>query len=377
MTPLSEQYDTLVVGGGWFGLNIAEYFASKGEKVLVCERGDACMTRASYANQARIHNGYHYPRSILTAMRSRVSFPRFVKEFPECVVSDFVKYYAIGKLLGKVNARQFAEFCRRIGAECEEAEHSFSSLFDSNYIEKVFHVREYAFDSRILCRIILKRLADVGVEIVFRTSVKKVSSVKGGDGVLADIEVEDGKYALHVRRVFNCTYSNLNFINFNSGFPLIPLKYEMTEMALVEIPDELQGKSVTVMCGPFFSLMPFPPRGLYSLSHVRYTPHYEWYDDEKKTYISPLTVFEADPKETMFVEMASDAARYLPIIRKCKQRDSIWEVKTVLPASETDDSRPILFMPNYCIRGYHCVMGGKIDNVYDVVEALENHKDII
>ena len=26
------------------------------------------------------------------------------------------------------------------------------------------------------------------------------------------------------------------------------------------------------MCGPFFSAMPFPARGLHTLSHVRYTP---------------------------------------------------------------------------------------------------------
>ena len=26
------------------------------------------MQRASYANQARVHNGYHYPRSLLTAL---------------------------------------------------------------------------------------------------------------------------------------------------------------------------------------------------------------------------------------------------------------------------------------------------------------------
>ena len=278
MTPHSERYDTLVVGAGFFGMNIAEYFARKGERVLLCERSNACMTRASYGNQARIHNGYHYPRSILTAMRSRVSFPRFVKDFPECAVHDFAKYYAIGKLLGKVNARQFAEFCRRIGAECEEAEPAVAHMFDPHYIEKVFRVREYAFDSRILCRTMLKRLADAGVELVLETSVRKVAPAGEGAGISAEVVSDGNVLTLHAGRVFNCTYANLNFINFHSGFPLIPLKYEMTEMALVEIPEELQGKAVTVMCGPFFSLMPFPSRGLYSLSHVRYTPHYEWYD---------------------------------------------------------------------------------------------------
>ena len=43
----------------------------------------------------------------------------------------------------------------------------------------------------------------------------------------------------------------------------------------------------------------------------------------------------------------------------------------MLPRSETNDSRPILFMPNYGLKGFHNVMGGKIDNVYDVIEVIE------
>ena len=131
MLPKSDCYDILVVGGGFFGMNIAEYFASRGKSVLLCEKYNGCMKRASYVNQARIHNGYHYPRSILTAMRSRLSFPRFVKDYPECVVRDFTKYYGIGKILGKINARQFREFCNRIGAECEEASADVFRLFDA------------------------------------------------------------------------------------------------------------------------------------------------------------------------------------------------------------------------------------------------------
>ena len=119
--PRFDEYDVVIAGAGFFGMNIACRFAEKGKRVLLCEKFDRCMTRASYTNQARIHNGYHYPRSILTALRSRISFPRFVKDFSACVVNDFSKYYAIGRILGKVNATQFSEFCRRIGAECEEA----------------------------------------------------------------------------------------------------------------------------------------------------------------------------------------------------------------------------------------------------------------
>ena len=96
MLPDFECYDSIVIGGGFFGLYTGEFLALRGEKVLVCEQYPQCMTRASYNNQARVHSGYHYPRSLLTAMRSCISFPMFIKEFGDCVKSDFDKYYGIG-----------------------------------------------------------------------------------------------------------------------------------------------------------------------------------------------------------------------------------------------------------------------------------------
>ena len=50
---------------------------------------------------------------------------------------------------------------------------------------------------------------------------------------------------------------------------------------------------------------------------------------------------------------------------------SLFEVKTVLPQSEHDDSRPILFKPCAELSGLVSVMGGKIDNVYDLPRELD------
>ena len=76
-------------------------------------------------------------------------------------------------------------------------------------------------------------------------------------------------------------------------------------------------------------------------------------------------------KQSNWQSIVSDARRYIPILNDCTYRESLWEVKTVLPQSEVDDSRPILFRPNYGLTGFHCVLGGKIDNVYDVIDLIE------
>lgn len=243
------------------------------------------MSHASYNNQARVHNGYHYPRSVLTALRSRVSFPRFIQEFPDCIYSDFEKYYMIGKPLGKVTASQFFQFCKRIGADIDQAPNKITKLVNPQHVEAVFSTKEFAFDAHKLRDSILNRLSGK-VELNLEVEVIKVEQESNGQ-LLVHCEMSDGtveKYSAD--HVFNCTYSRINALTTASGLELIPLKHEMTEMCLVDVPEVLKSVGITIMCGPFFSVMPFPSvmhngQVVHSFSHVRYTPHYEWYDKEE------------------------------------------------------------------------------------------------
>lgn len=360
----------LVIGGGFFGMYLAEHFARCGHAVRLVEKEPAFMSRASYANQARVHNGYHYPRSILTALRSRISFPRFVSEFRGCVDSEFESYYLIGSPLGKVSARQFVKFCERIGAHCEPAPNRIRALTTPTLIEACFAVVEYAFDAIKLRDAMMERLAASTVCCSLNAAVETVR--QQGEGLLVDLlhTATGASEAVYADHVFNCTYSRMNYVAAHSGIDLVPLKHEMTEMCLVEVPDALKPLGISVMCGPFFSVMPFPPVGLHSFSHVRYTPHYEWRDGERAPYEDAHAKFISAQRNSAWRYMQKDAARYIPLLSECQYHESLWEVKTVLPRSESDDSRPILFMPHHGLKGFHCILGGKIDNVYDAVEAI-------
>ena len=66
--PLTTQYDYVVIGGGFYGCCLALYLRSISDKVLLVEASDALMKRASRVNQARVHTGFHYPRSAVTAV---------------------------------------------------------------------------------------------------------------------------------------------------------------------------------------------------------------------------------------------------------------------------------------------------------------------
>jgi len=351
---------------------LSEYLARNGHKVILVEKENDFMQRASYVNQARVHNGYHYPRSILTALRSRVSLPKFYAEFKECVDDTFDKYYMISSLQSRVSAKQFEKFCHRIGAPCEPAPPKITDLVDPHYVEAVFTTKEFAFDATKLKHIMLDRIQDAGVDFRLDQKVLSVAPVKDKLSVnMYSVKEEVALEPVQVNDVFNCTYSMINQVLSDSSLEMIPLKHELAELALVVVPDELKHVGITVMDGPFFSVMPFPARDLHSFTHVRYTPHYEWLDADKEHYRNGHNHINEITRETAWRYMLQDARRYIPVLSECRYEDSIWEVKTVLPRSESDDSRPILFKPDYGLKGFHSIMGGKIDNVYDVIDVIE------
>ncbi len=366
----STDWDAVVIGGGFFGCKLALYLKQHLTRVLIVERDSDLLQGASYANQARVHNGYHYPRSVLTASRSHLNFPRFIQEYRDCIDCSFAKYYAIGKVFSKVNASQFQLFCRRLDLPIKPATASVKNLFNLNSIEDVFWTEEYAFDAQKLKQRIWQELKVAKVRVKLDTTVQKVFPINRSKAIVYFTDCQQD-HQVKTRYIFNCTYANINQVLKASNLPIIPLKYERAEMALVDVPSPLKEMGITIMCGPFFSLMPFPARQLHTLSHVRYTPHYYW--QEK----SCLTVEEHDrysrsAKLSHYPFMIRDAVRYLPSLQDCEYVDSLWAVKTILPQSEIDDSRPILFQQNAQVPNFYSVLGGKIDNIYDIPDELQD-----
>lgn len=320
-------------------------------------------------NQARVHAGYHYPRSYLTALRSRINAPRFIADYRDCIFDRFSHYYAIARAYSNVTAAQFQRFCERIGAPLAPAPDAVRRLFADSLIEQVFEVPEVTFDAAKLRDRLARDLAAAGVTVRLGT---RAAGVRSAGGRL-EVAIADSGERLAADEVFNCTYSQLNRIHAASSLPLVSLKHELTEMPLVEPPAELANGGVTVMCGPFFSMIPYPARGAHTLSHVRYTPHRSWQDRAGEALVDGEAALAHHPASA-FARMVRDAARFLPAMARCRQLDSLWEVKTVLPRSEVDDSRPILVSRDHGLRGFHCVTGSKIDNVYDMVQFLDAPK---
>jgi glycine/D-amino acid oxidase-like deaminating enzyme len=298
-----------------------------------------------------------------------VNLPKFISDWPLAIKRDFTKLYAVARRNSKVTAKQFERFCREIKADIQPAPERLKALFEPRLIEQVYVVEEYAFDTSQLASWAVRELAESGVQIRYQT---RVNAIKRGDSSTLQVVTETSpgnQDLIECRYVFNCTYSGLN--QFQGDFPKVSsgLKQEITEMPLIQMPASLQGLGITVMDGPFFSTMPFPARELHTLSHVRYTPHLNWTDQPG---IDPYEKLRNYERHSRVDRMLRDVGRYIPEITRAAYVDSLFEVKTILVKNEGDDGRPILFEKHATLPGCYSVLGGKIDNIYDVLEKLDS-----
>ena len=371
--------DAIIIGGGFYGLSIAIYLSRvRGlKKIIVLEREPEILARASYNNQARVHNGYHYPRSFLTGFRSQINYPRFISDYSSAIFNDFNQIYAIARKNSKVNARQFIRFCDEIGAKTILAKSPITSLFNERLIEKVFNVEESAFNANLLKKYLIRELKKENIQILLNSNVKKIAyRNKESVSLFLNNSISKETELLNARYVFNCTYSGLNCIEgfFAENKGRLEIKHEIAEIALIKPPPVLKHLGVTVMDGPFFSTMPFPDKKLHSLTHVRYTPHHHWAD---KKEINPYKQISQYANASKANRMIRDASRFLPIISNSIYMGSLYEVKSILAMNETDDGRPILFEKHKNLPGCYSVLGGKIDNIYDIFEKLNQEIFII
>ena len=112
--------DKIIIGAGLYGLYAAQKCGAAGQRVLVLERDPAPFMRATYINQARVHMGYHYPRSYSTAIKSAHYFQRFCRDYDFCLHTSFDQIYATSAHFSWTNAAEFRRFCAAAKIRCDD-----------------------------------------------------------------------------------------------------------------------------------------------------------------------------------------------------------------------------------------------------------------
>ena len=370
-------YDKIIIGSGIYGMYAAKRSLEKNpnEKVLIIEVEKEPFNRGSYVNQARLHNGYHYPRSYSTASKSARYFNRFYNDFKEGINDKFEKVYAVASDYSWTNGEQFQKFCDNLNVKCEEIPKR--KYFNKNTIDKAFLTKEYSFDAKIIGKMLYEELIKLGCNFKFES---KIMEIKKEEKEYIFKTLNEEIYSAPF--VLNATYAGINKVHNLLGFEYLPIKYEFCEVILCEVSDNIKNVGLTVMDGPFFSLMPFGLTDYHSITTVSRTPHSTNYenlppydcggDEEKKKHPehSKGCIHCSIFPKSAFEEMVQIAKKYLREDIEIKYIKSLYTIKPILVASEIDDSRPTIIKQYSQNPDFYTVFSGKINTIYDLDEIL-------
>lgn len=373
-----ENYDKIIIGAGLYGLYSAEYCGNRGERVLVLECEAGAFTRATFVNQARVHMGYHYPRSFSTAIKSAGYFERFVKDYSFCILSEFDQVYATSAHFSWTNAEQFKKFCSDAEIRCDEID--TDKYFNQGMCDGAFLTTEYTYDANILKQYFLDRIEGYSnVKILYSVNIKNLVQDRSEFIVI----LSDGRQ-FRTPFLLNATYAATNQISQKLDYPAFKIKYELCEIILCNVNETLKNVGITVMDGPFFSIMPFGKTGYHSLTSVTFTPHITSYETvpifkcqtESNGYCSPEFLGNCNlcvrKPESAWPYMSNMARKYLKQEYRFEYDHSLFSMKPILKTTEIDDSRPTVIKKFSQSPTYISVLSGKINTVYDLEEVLND-----
>lgn len=362
----------VVVGGGLFGCYAAIVLADRGHDVRLIEQDSQLLTRASFVNQARLHTGLHYPRSILTATEALSRYRAFRGRWPEAV-RDFTQIYAVATRNSKTTGADFAAFISRLGLPADEIDPD--QWFHPFTVSRAFKVEEPSFDALVLRQILTKEIdARPNITVLLNSAV--TGGKVGPRQVTITLATGD---VIEAEGAVLAVYAGTNALRQALGLPKLPLTFELAEVLLGHVTPELRDVGFTVMDGPFWSMMPFGHGDQVSLTSVGLTPLLKSADEgafacqSSRSDCEPLrlqacTACPVRPVSAV-AHQQQQMAMFLKQSAAFTATGSIVTVKAILTATEVDDARPTL-VHQEPEANVTTVFSGKVSTVFDLDKEL-------
>jgi len=312
-----------VIGGGIFGATAAIRLARRGHKVELFEKNDDLLMGASGINQYRLHRGYHYPRSLETAISCRDDIESFRSEYADAVMNQFDHYFAISRFGSLVSASQYLDFLDLVGLE-----HDFETpdFLKHEALETCIRAKESLFDLSVLRKIVRRKLHDSRVNVLLNREIRP-RDVASYDFVVV------------------ATYAALNsFLYEEAPTKVQKYQFEICEKPVLQLPSHLMNKSVVIMDGPFMCINPMGTTGLSVMGHVVHGVRYlnVGFEPEIPSDLSPYLKagVVSKPQFTNVDRFIDSASQYFHGIEAAEHFDSMFTIRTVLPETDDTDARP-------------------------------------
>lgn len=312
-----------VIGAGIFGCTVAIDLAQAGASVDLYEAGYGILEGTTARCQARLHSGYHYPRSPETALAAKTGAIEFAARYPESIIKDVVQYYAIAPD-SVTSPEDFIQFCKELDLPYEEEKPP-----QLRGVDLCVKVPELFIDVDCLRRLVRKELWRTGVSITTNHHVDT-----------ADLESFQ-------------SYDRVVWATYGQHWP-DPLRFEVCELPVLEI-GRYPRQSVVILDGPFGGV---DSRGnLHTLYDVTHTVRWSWVGvgepvipDAFRNAVSraPMPLKPKTGEESLALrQMIESLGRFFWALEPGGQgvsiyHGSLWSVRTVLPTVDATDERPTL-----------------------------------
>ena len=358
---MKQRINVVVIGCGIFGAEIALKVSNIGLSVKIFEANDDILLGASMNNQNRLHLGFHYPRDIETGIQSIRGFDLFKNKYEKCIQSNFLNTYFIASNNSLTDMDEYLIFCKELGVPFKNI-NSEDLPIKLEGVGRGISCNEVVYDCEILRDIVQENIKKNNIDISLKSRVEEISknddlfTLKTTSGEEVDADV-----------VINATYGASNYLTEQLGILVPERQYEYTVVPIIELDIDKIG--ITIMDGPFLTILPFGKTNKFLLYHVDLSVidsevntklNLEWLS--KKT--SPLSKIN---KEDYFNMMIDECKNFIPVLQKSKLIDFLEGPRMVLPRRDDSDERPSLITDTNC---YIEVFSGKIDHSIWIAEEI-------
>lgn len=336
-----------VIGGGIFGASAAIELAENCN-VSLLERHSSLLSEATFHNQWRHHSGFHYPRSLETVREIQATREDFETAYGRTAIREITSYYCTSASGREITRERYIESCRMAGLDFAIADPP-EGVLDKTQVDLCLRTDEGVFNYPEIRKIIEQKLRSFPtLETRLNADVIGAELAAGGRKVL---RIRSGN---RVRNepfdyVINATYANTNLLATWLGLPLQRLRFDLCEMLVMELP--LAPVSLTVLDGPFTSLVGTGEPGIFILSHIH-----------ESVLCSDVPADGLPPKWSGWrsnrANLLRQCSRYLPVLKDGRVLESRLATRTVQAFSEDYDGRPTVITDH----GFGCwsLLGGKI-----------------
>lgn len=239
-----------IVGAGLFGLSIAEKLAKLNVDIDIYEKNRKILLGASGNNLNRIHQGFHYPRSISTIKQCINNYKNFIKKYKYFCQTKIKSYYLIANEKSKTNLQNFVNIANKLPFFSK-----IVSLDDfplsTSHIEGGILTNEGVYDWSKMKKYFMGVLKFKNINIFYKTNILKI--LKNSNLVYErnDEIFKSQKYDF----IIDCSYFNENAFKKNLKIPIKKKIYQKTlilEVFLKNVPQ----LGVAIMDGNFVSFLP-------------------------------------------------------------------------------------------------------------------------